>query len=71
MLFIFTGRAKSGKTKEMLKLLKDDAAANRVSLLFVPEQFSFTTEKLVIDDYSDISNNIVVMSFTIPQSFAW
>ncbi len=64
MLSIFTGRAKSGKTKEMLKLLKDDVTANRASLLFVPEQFSFTTEKLILDEYYEYSDNVTVMSFT-------
>ncbi len=64
MLTIITGRAKSGKTEELFKLLKNNAASFEESLLFVPEQFSFNAEKMVINNCSDDLNKITVVSFT-------
>ena len=64
MLSIITGRAKSGKTEHLLKLLKDNAGDYQESLLFVPEQFSFYAEKTILNKYRDSLDKITVVSFT-------
>lgn len=64
MLSITTGRAKCGKTDEILKLLKNNAASHTESLLFVPEQFSFNAEKMILNSFSEHSDKITVVSFT-------
>ncbi len=64
MLSIITGRAKSGKTSELLNLLKKNSSEYKESLLFVPEQFSFSAEKLILNNLNDNLNKVTVVSFS-------
>lgn len=64
MLNIFTGRSKSGKTEHLFKLLKDNAETYSESLLFVPEQFSFSAEKNILSNHRNCLHKITVVSFT-------
>ena len=64
MVTLITGRAKSGKTTHLLNLLKDNAASYTESLLFVPEQFSFSAEKLILTNLKDEVKNVTVVSFS-------
>ena len=62
--FIF-GRAACGKTYEIIKLVEKSAKAGERPLLLVPEQFSFESEKLVLDALGDCDfQNVTVTSFT-------
>lgn len=62
--FIF-GSAKSGKTTKVFQLLGEKAATNKESLLFVPEQFSFETERLLLEKLGDVAaSRVKVLSFS-------
>ncbi len=66
MLHIITGRTGSGKTRQVRKMIAETAeksAGN--SILLVPEQFSFETEKAMLEILgNDKINNVEVTSFT-------
>ena len=62
--FIF-GRPASGKTYNVLKMIKESVADGRRVILIVPEQFSFESEKEVLHSVGDSAAlNVSVMSFT-------
>lgn len=62
--FIF-GRPASGKTYNVLKMIKESIACGRRVILIVPEQFSFEAEKEVLHSVGDSATLAVsVMSFT-------
>ena len=62
--FIF-GLPASGKTYNVLKMIKECAESGKQSVLLVPEQFSFESERAVLKKLGDsLSQNVAVMSFT-------
>ncbi len=62
--FIF-GLPSSGKTKTILEKIKSDVLANKQVVLFVPEQFSFYTEKSILYLLGDgNADKVTVLSFT-------
>ena len=62
--FIF-GRPYTGKTYTVLEKIKTEVMNNREVVLFVPEQFSFETEKSVLRLLGDDKiSKVRVLSFT-------
>ncbi len=62
--FIF-GRPSSGKTYQVLNMIKALADKGQQSILIVPEQFSFESERAVLKTVGDkASLNVSVMSFS-------
>ena len=62
--FIF-GRPASGKTYNVLKMIKESVAHGRRVILIVPEQFSFESEKEVLHSVGDSAAlTVSVMSFS-------
>ena len=62
--FIF-GRPSSGKTSEILKIMKELHKNGEGSILIVPEQFSFEAEKRVLSEIGDsFALSSSVMSFS-------
>ncbi len=66
MIHFILGTAKSGKTEYTLNLLKDKALGNENTALFVPEQFSFETERELIDRIGESSLRTISL-----YSFRW
>lgn len=66
MLNIITGRTGSGKTRYIRNLAKEVAQReSRKAIIIVPEQFSFDTEKGMLELLgNEKSNNIEVLSFS-------
>lgn len=62
--FIF-GLPRSGKTTEILKIVKNLTELNKKSVIIVPEQASFETEKAVLHTVGDaFALNVEVISFS-------
>lgn len=66
MLHLITGRSGSGKSEYLLHILGDQAAAgNQKLLLIVPEQYSFASERSVLEHCGNLTGqNIQVLSFS-------
>ena len=66
MFNLIVGRAGSGKTEYVRKILGDKAKAGNEKLLYiVPEQFSYTCERaLLLEHGPQVANRIEVLSFT-------
>lgn len=66
MLHLITGRSGSGKTEYLLHALGDQASAgNQKLLLIVPEQYSFVSERSVLEHCGNQNGqNIQVLSFS-------
>lgn len=65
MLQFILGRPASGKTYTVLKRIKELAAQKKYSVLIVPEQFTFETEKAVLKILGEEATLFVkVISFT-------
>lgn len=65
MLRFISGRAASGKTYTILGMLQDCVISGKKTILLVPEQFSFESEKAVLDRLGDKGAQAVsVISFT-------
>lgn len=62
--FIF-GLPASGKTHTVMQMIKEDAQNGRRSVLLVPEQFSFESERSVLKTLGDrAARSVSVMSFS-------
>lgn len=62
--FIF-GRPASGKTYNVLNMIKEIAESGKSAVLIVPEQFSFESERAVLKTLGDkAALNVSVMSFS-------
>ena len=62
--FIF-GLPASGKTHTVMQMIKEDAKNGRQSVLLVPEQFSFESERSVLKTLGDrAARSVSVMSFS-------
>ena len=62
--FIF-GRASTGKTYTVLNKIKELSLNNKESVLIVPEQFSFQTERSILHILGDDNaTKVQVLSFT-------
>jgi len=62
--FIF-GRAATGKTSTVLNLIKEDVLNGEKTVLIIPEQFSFESEKAVLELLGDSKmSNVAVLSFS-------
>ena len=62
--FIF-GRPASGKTYNVLKMIKELSDCGKHSVFIVPEQFSFESERAVLRTLGDrAALNVSVMSFS-------
>ena len=66
MLHIITGRTGSGKTRKIRKLIADTAFSEpNKAVLIVPEQFSFETERAMLQLLGNEKGNTVeVLSFS-------
>ena len=65
MLRLILGRASSGKTTYVRKILAEKAAAGESAVLIVPEQFSFESEKAIIEMFgAKKASEISIMSFS-------
>ena len=65
MLQFILGRAASGKTTAVISMLRELTAPGREAVLIVPEQFSFDTERDILEALGDKTASLVkVMSFT-------
>ncbi len=65
MLTPITGRARSGKSALLYRLIDERGSAGRRCLFIVPEQFSFEAEKLVLQNCSaEAAANTDVCSFS-------
>ncbi|MBQ0015320.1 MAG: PD-(D/E)XK nuclease family protein [Oscillospiraceae bacterium] len=66
MLSLILGRSGSGKTEYVRNLLGEQAKqGNDKLLLIVPEQFSYSSERALLEKYdADIANRIEVVSFS-------
>lgn len=66
MLHLITGRSGSGKTEYLLQVLGTLAqSGNDQLLLIVPEQYSFDSERSVLEHFGNrTGQNITVLSFT-------
>ncbi len=62
--FIF-GRAATGKTSTVLNLIKQDILNGKKAVLIIPEQFSFESEKAVLELLGDDKmSDVAVLSFS-------
>ena len=59
MVSFISGRASSGKTYEVYKRISELAKQKESIVLVVPEQFSFETEKAMLDLLGEASLNYV------------
>lgn len=65
MLHLIIGRVGSGKTQKVYELIKNKSDNNKGSVLIVPEQYSFETEKNIILNMGALAaNDVAVYSFT-------
>ena len=65
MLHLIIGRVGSGKTQKVYELIKNKSDKNQSSVLIVPEQYSFETEKNIILNMGTLAaDNVAVYSFT-------
>lgn len=65
MLQFIIGRALTGKSSEIFKNIKDDVKANRGSIIIVPEQYSFETEKNLLKILGECNAaKVSVLSFS-------
>lgn len=63
MLEFVLGRAGSGKTTFVRKMLAE--LENRQAILLVPEQYTFESERALLEEYGiEIANRVKVLSFT-------
>ncbi|MGN0527169.1 MAG: PD-(D/E)XK nuclease family protein [Acutalibacteraceae bacterium] len=51
MLHLIKGRAGSGKTEMLRKILKENICNNKNTLLLIPEQFSFETDRAILKEF--------------------
>lgn len=51
MLHLIKGRAGSGKTEMLRKILKENISNNKNTLLLIPEQFSFETDRAILKEF--------------------
>lgn len=64
MLQLIYGAAASGKTYSVLQKIKADVQENKSAVLLVPEQFSFESERAVLELLGDcLAKNVEVLSF--------
>ncbi|MBR4123738.1 MAG: hypothetical protein IKT93_04910, partial [Clostridia bacterium] len=62
--FIF-GRAATGKTNSVLNKIKELSLNNKESVLIVPEQFTFESERAILKEIGDsFALNTTVLSFS-------
>lgn len=65
MLHFITGRARSGKSYELLNGIENCVKCGEYPILLVPEQFSFEAERSVLDRLGDtLAQKVSVMSFS-------
>lgn len=65
MLQFIIGRAKSGKSAEIIKKIKEDVKENKESIIIVPEQYSFETEKNLLEVLGEYNaHKVAVLSFS-------
>ena len=65
MLQFILGRASSGKTYTVIQKIKDCLDSGDKPVLLVPEQFSFESEKNILDAVGDgVAQRVSVISFT-------
>lgn len=65
MLRLILGRAATGKTTYVRKILADKAVAGESAMLIVPEQFSFESEKAIIEMLgAKKASELSILSFT-------
>ena len=65
MLHLIIGRVGSGKTQKVYELIKNKSDKNQSSVLIVPEQYSFETEKNIILYMGALAaDSVAVYSFT-------
>ena len=65
MLHLIIGRVGSGKTQKVYELIKNKSDKNQSSVLIVPEQYSFETEKNIILNMGALAaDSVAVYSFT-------
>ncbi len=65
MLNFIYGRAATGKTTEMLSIIEKQARVGKNIVFLVPEQFTFESERAVLELLGDkLSHNVTVLSFT-------
>ena len=65
MLQFILGKPSSGKTFTVIKKIKDLTKIGKESILIVPEQFTFESERLILKELGDkASLNVSVLSFT-------
>lgn len=65
MLQVIYGGSASGKTHTVMQKIKADAENGKSAVLLVPEQFSFESERAVLNMLGDkLSKNVEVISFT-------
>ncbi len=62
--FIF-GKAASGKTYNVIKMIKENSLSGKESVLIVPEQFTFESERAILKEIGDsFALNTTVLSFS-------
>ncbi len=65
MLKFILGRASSGKTTTIMDMIKNEACEGNKPVLIVPEQYSFESEKYILEMLGDEkASNVSVLSFT-------
>ena len=65
MLQFISGRAATGKTSTVLNLIKQDVLCGKDTVLIIPEQFSFESEKAVLELLGDNQmSKVAVLSFS-------
>lgn len=65
MLEIICGRASTGKTEAVMQAIEKDASVGKKAVLLVPEQFSFESERSVLNRLGDKNASMVeVYSFS-------
>lgn len=65
MLQLIYGTARTGKTYTCLNMIKTDALNGKKTVLLVPEQFSFESERAVLELLGEkLTSNVEVISFT-------
>ena len=65
MLQFISGRAATGKTSTVLNLIKQDVLCGKDTVLIIPEQFSFESEKALLHRFSvKDASKVQVLSFS-------
>jgi len=65
MMKFILGRINTGKTTQVIKDIKELVKSGKEVILLVPEQYSFESEKMILDTFGNNANvNIEVLTFT-------